>query len=228
MTRDDIVAFLLPVVERLNETGVPFVLVGGVAVPFYLSDDLADHVRPTKDIDVIVAAAKLSQFDRIEERLRKFGFVNHPEIRHRWLLGDTLIDVLPAESDIMVTINRWYPATFDTAEVIEIAPGHGVRIASPACFLATKMEAFSDRGRGDFLASHDLEDFVSVIDGRHSIIEDVAGNCPPDVRDFLRISVKRLLEIREFLDALEGYLPPNRRTEDRLLQLRARLAQFIS
>jgi len=227
MIRDDIIAFLLPVVERLNDADIPFVLVGGVAVPFYLTDDLAGHVRPTKDIDVIVAAANLPQFDRVEERLRRFGFVNHPEIRHRWLLGTTLIDVMPAQSDVMVTINRWYPSTFDTAEVIEIASGHGVRIASPACFLATKMEAFFNRGRGDFLASHDLEDFVAVIDGRQSIIEDVAGNCPPDVRDFLRVSVKQLLENRAFLDALEGYLPPNYRTEDRLRELRARLAKFI-
>jgi predicted nucleotidyltransferase len=227
MTRDDIVSFLLPVVERLNETGIPYVLVGGVAVPFYLSDDLANHVRPTKDIDVIVAAAKLAQFDRVEERLRKFGFVNHPEIRHRWLLGTTLIDVMPAESDIMVTINRWYRSTFETAEVIEIASGHGVRIASPACFLATKMEAFMNRGGGDFLASHDLEDFVSVIDGRHTIIKDLANNCPLEVREFLRTSVKHLLGNRVFLDALEGYLPPNFRTNERLVQLRARLAQFV-
>lgn len=228
MTRDDIVAFLLPVLERLNETGIPFVLVGGVAVPFYLSDDLAEQVRPTKDIDVIVAAAKLAQFDRVEERLRRSGFVNHPKIRHRWFLGATLIDVMPAESDVMVTINRWYPSTFETAEVIEIAPDVGVRIASPACFLATKMEAFINRGGGDFLASHDLEDFVSVVDGRHSIIEDIAGNCPQDVREFLRISVKRLLENQEFLDALEGYLPPNCRTEKRLVQLRSRLVTLKS
>ena len=223
MTKDDIVQILLPVAERLNETGIPYVLVGGITVPFYPPKELTCNVRATKDIDVIVAAARLAQFDRIEERLRLAGFANHPEVRHRWLLGDTLIDVMPVESDIMVTINRWYPATFQTAEVIEIAPGCGVSIASPACFLATKMEAFVNRGRGDFLASHDLEDFVSLLDGRNSIIEDVSRNCPDNVRDFLRISARQLLANDLFLEALEGYLPSQHRTQERVQELISRI-----
>lgn len=223
MTKGDIVAILLPIVSRLNEAEIEFVLVGGVAVPFYLPDELVGHVRPTKDVDVIVAAMKLHQFDRIEERLRRVGFVNHPEVRHRWLVDGALVDVMPVESDIMVTINRWYPATFRTAEPIEISEGVGVLIPSPACFLATKMEAFINRGRGDFLGSHDLEDFVTVIDGRDSLIEDIDRNCPIEVRDFLRATTGRLLANFSFLDVLEGYLAPGYRTEQRLRRLIERL-----
>ncbi len=228
MTKDDVIQVLLPVMERLNATEIPYVLVGGIAVPFYLPDELNLHVRPTKDIDVIVAAVRLAQFDRIEERLREAGFRNHPEVRHRWLLEQTLIDVMPVESDIMPTINRWYPATYQTAEVVEITRGWGALIASPACFLATKMEAFINRGRGDFLASHDLEDFVSVVDGSDSILEDIGKNCPHDVREFLRSSSRQLLAVDGFLDALEGYLPMQHRTQHRLKQLLARLETLAS
>jgi len=32
-------------------------------------------------------------------------------------------------------------------------------------FLATKFAAFDGRGKGDYMASHDLEDIVAVVDG---------------------------------------------------------------
>lgn len=223
MTRDDIVEVLRPVVDRLNETNISYVLVGGITVPFYLASELAGSIRPTKDIDIIVAAVKLAQFDRIEERLRDAGFLNHLEVRHRWLLNGTLIDIVPAESEVLPNVNRWYPVTYSTAEPVEIAPGCGAMMASPACFLATKMEAFIRRGKGDFLASHDLEDFISVIDGRETIEREIAFGCPEEVREFLRLSVRQLLANREFLDAIEGFLPTNFRTHDRLQQLVSRL-----
>ena len=228
MTRDDLVAILLPVVDRLNETDISYVLVGGITVPFYLSDELATNVRPTKDVDIIVAAVRLAEFDRIEEKLRRAGFENHPEVRHRWLLEATLIDIMPVQSDLMQTINRWYPATYQTAEAIEIAPGQGALIASPACFLATKMEAFINRGRGDFLGSHDLEDIVSVIDGRDSLLDDIDRNCPHEVRDFLRVSARQLLNNERFVDAVEGHLPSEHRNEarlDRLIETIRKLGQ---
>ena len=33
-------------------------------------------------------------------------------------------------------------------------------------FMATKIEAFYGRGGDDFLGSHDMEDIITVIDGR--------------------------------------------------------------
>ena len=34
--------------------------------------------------------------------------------------------------------------------------------------------AFSDRGDGDYYDSHDLEDFITVIDGRDNIVAEVS------------------------------------------------------
>ena len=45
-----------------------------------------------------------------------------------------------------------------------------IRVVTAPYFIATKIEAFRGRGRGDFLASHDLEDLIFVIDGRSSIV----------------------------------------------------------
>jgi hypothetical protein len=40
-------------------------------------------------------------------------------------------------------------------------------------FLATKIEAFYNRGKGDFMVSHDMEDMVTLLDGRPELAEEV-------------------------------------------------------
>jgi hypothetical protein len=37
------------------------------------------------------------------------------------------------------------------------------------------MEAFRGRGKMDFQASHDLEDFVAVIEGRETLVQEIAN-----------------------------------------------------
>ena len=39
--------------------------------------------------------------------------------------------------------------------------------------VTSKIEAFHGRGNGDFMASHDMEDIISLIDGRAEIITEV-------------------------------------------------------
>ncbi|MFK5924481.1 MAG: hypothetical protein QM496_20080 [Verrucomicrobiota bacterium] len=227
-TKEAVIEILLPVVERLEDAEIPFVLIGGITVPFYFSDLSIDHFRPTKDVDVIVAATQFLRFEQVEEKLRRVGFRNHPEVIHRWLLGATLVDIMPASSDLMDTINRWYPITFATAEPFELSPAQAALMASPACFLATKMEAFANRGGGDFLGSHDLEDIVSVIDGRPAIVEEVESRCPFEVREFIRDTTKRFLSNHDFMDALEGHLPQEHREPKRLQALIERMQRLSS
>ena len=45
----------------------------------------------------------------------------------------------------------------DAARELEIEPGLRVRVVTAPYFCATKLEAFRGRGKGDYLASHDLE-----------------------------------------------------------------------
>jgi hypothetical protein len=54
------------------------------------------------------------------------------------------------------------------------------------------MEAFRGRGKNDFMASHDLEDFVAVIDGRSTIVAEIA-QAPLDLRLYLADAARRLL-----------------------------------
>ena len=82
-------------------------------------------------------------------------------------------------------------------------------------FIATNLEAFHDRGRGDFLVSHDLEDIVTVIDGRPALSAEV-GAARTDLRTYLREQSRQLTASEDFLDALAGHLPGDAASQARL------------
>jgi len=93
--------------------------------------------------------------------------------------------------------------------------------------VATKLEAFRGRGRGDFLASHDLEDIITVFDGRAELPGEVAESAA-DVRDYIAAELRALLDNPDFLDALSGYLPPDAASQRRRLALEARLRDIAA
>ncbi len=67
------------------------------------------------------------------------------------------------------------------------------------------MEAFRGRGKMDFQASHDLEDFVAVIEGRDTLLQEIAES-PQELRCYLAEAAKTLLAERRFLDVLPGFV----------------------
>lgn len=89
-----------------------------------------------------------------------------------------------------------------------------MRVVTPALFVATKLEAFRKRGRGDVFASHDLEDIVTVIDGRPEIVADV-GAAALEVRAYIASDVRSLLDDADFLEALPGFLLPDAASQAR-------------
>lgn len=97
-----------------------------------------------------------------------------------------------------------------------------LKLVSPVAFLATKHVAFTDRGDGDYYASHDLEDFITVIDGRERIVSetDVA---PAELRRYVIESMRRLLAEPAFDEALPGHLPADSASQRRLPSLRGKL-----
>lgn len=67
------------------------------------------------------------------------------------------------------------------------------------------MEAFPGRGKMDFQASHDLEDFVAVIEGRDTLLREIAES-PLALRLYLAEAAKMLLAESRFLDVLPGFV----------------------
>jgi hypothetical protein len=80
------------------------------------------------------------------------------------------------------------------------------------------MEAFRERGRMDFQASHDLEDFVAVIDGRSTILDEIADS----PGDYLAEVAESLPGESVFLDVLPGFVLD----EGRVPMMRERLSRL--
>jgi len=88
--------------------------------------------------------------------------------------------------------------------------------------LATKLEAFHGRGRKDYLASHDLEDLITVIDGRRELLDEIE-RADAEVKRFIAGELKGLLENTDFLAALPGQLPGDAASQARLPELIQRI-----
>lgn len=70
-------------------------------------------------------------------------------------------------------------------------------------FLATKFEAFGDRGGGDYVADSDMEDVITVLAFRPESAELIAA-AAPEVREYLREQVRQLLARGDIQDIIAG------------------------
>lgn len=145
------------------------VFVGGQVAELLITDPGATRVRPTDDVDVISAVAGRTGYERMAERLRALGFKEDASPGApvcRWRLGEDRVDVMPADEEILGFKNRWYGVGIRTAQGLNLAQDLAIHIVTAPVFLATKWEAFADRGGKDWYGSHDIEDIVAVVAGR--------------------------------------------------------------
>jgi hypothetical protein len=140
----------------------------------------------------------------------------------RWTAAGLQLDVVPTDPEIIGFSNRWYALAAASAMPYELASGQWIRLITAPLFLATKLEAFADRGRGDVWASHDLEDFVTVIDGRSELLDELKC-APASVREYLRNTISDLLAHSDFNLSLTGHLPGDSGSQARLPILRSRI-----
>jgi predicted nucleotidyltransferase len=196
---------LARVATALGDLREKVTFVGGCATALLITDPAAAPVRVTQDVDAIVAVVSLADYHRIGGALRERGFVQtleEGEPPYRWTYAGLKLDLMPTDAGILGFSNRWYEALLRSA-VMMVIGGGAVRVADAPSFVATKLEAFLDRGGGDYLSSHDLEDVLSVVDGRAELVAEL-GRAPPELRDFVAQTFARLLGEEGFDNALPG------------------------
>jgi len=218
---------LVRVARALRRIGlVDVVFVGGATVASYITDPALLAPRVTLDVDVVVDAANRRQFYGIEARLRGAGHLPDPDGPiGRWRIDGVPVDLTPAAGEVLGFTNRWYRLLVDTAVLREIAPALQVRMATPAMFLAAKLEAHRDRGAGDPLMSQDLTDVVSLVNGRASLPAEVR-DMPPEARAFIRSSIHALLADPGFAFVIHAHLPPDDASQGRAASVLERLRQL--
>jgi hypothetical protein len=184
------------------------VFVGGVTLGLLITDKAAAPIRSTDDVDVIAEILTYVDYIAFSERLRHAQFTedtSEEPLTCRWFHGKLKLDVLALSKEVLGYTNIWYERALKHAVRLVLPSGQSIRVITAPYFLGTKMEAFLGRGQMDFLASHDLEDFVAVIDGRSTILKEIADS-PSDVRDYLAEAARSLLSESRFLDVVPGFV----------------------
>jgi hypothetical protein len=202
----------LPLLEEAAEKLAPFlneiVFVGGVTLGILISDPASAPIRGTTDVDVIAEIVTYADYIEFSERLRKQGFAEDTSEESpacRWRSGALKLDVLAIRKEVLGYTNIWYESALNNSMPVKLASGRSIQIIKAPFFLGTKMEAFRDRGQSDFAASHDLEDFIAVIEGREELLTEIEDSSA-ELQDYLAQAAQSLLGESRFQDVLPGFV----------------------
>lgn len=158
--------------EELNKD---VIYIGGAVVSFY-HDRPSVEVRPTDDVDILVELITYNAYAELEKKLRLRGFVNDIEsgVICRYTIQGITVDVMPTSEEILGFANRWYKEAASKSIQIKLPEGPEINIFPAVYFLASKIEAYKDRGKGDGRASTDFDDIVFILNNRTNIWEEMA------------------------------------------------------
>ncbi len=220
---------LMEVAKGLGPLCEKVVFVGGSTVGLYLSDPAASKIRPTDDVDCVIELVTRDGYYKLEEQLRGLGFSHAMEEGApvcRWHYKGLKVDIMPTEGKILNFKNKWYQDGYANSEDIQLQSDQSIRIFNLVYFLASKIEAFLDRGNGDFLASPDMEDIIAVLDGVLDI-EDKILKAPGKVKLYLKRKFSSFLSDERFLESLEGNIVSPSGSSGRVERVKIILGKII-
>lgn len=202
------IARLETVAAALGALVSEVVFVGGATLSFYLDDTYCDDIRPTADVDIVVSVTTRKAYAHLEAKLRDLGFVHCTERDApicRFVIGKIKVDILPSHAQILGFTNAWYADAMADTQEVRLPSGTSIRIFSAPYFLATKIEAFEARGANAFRFSEDIEDIITVLDGRSALEAEIRA-APEKLRAYLRYKFAAFLTAEDFHDAIYGAL----------------------
>jgi hypothetical protein len=211
--------------EKLGPLTSELVFLGGCATALLFTDPAAPPVRVTRDVDVITEVGSLADYHRLGSRLRDQGFQEDQSAGApicRWVGHGVLVDVMPTDPRILGFTNRWYAKAIETAQDYELESKQIIRLVTPVLFIATKLDAFDGRGKQDYVMSHDMEDVISVLDGRPELVAEIQDS-DAELRDCVAHRFALLMDDPQFQDALPGHLPGDAASQARLPELISRI-----
>ena len=149
----------------------------------------------------------LNHWQVLQEKLGELGF--HPDpFGHAicsYKYKDISVDIMSKEEGPFGPSNQWYKIGFENLWTAN-AMDQEINILSAPCYLATKFEAFNNRG-GDYRTSHDFEDIIYVLDNRATIVAEVKDS-QPDVKAFLQEEFRKILKNPQMEEILSAHIHP--------------------
>lgn len=220
------IAIVAEIAQALKEVKENIVFVGGAVVSLYTDDPAADEIRPTQDIDMtLTRIINLSHWQKVQERLGQLGF--HPDpFGHAicsYKYKDILVDIMASEDGPLGPANQWYKIGLENLCTVK-AKEQEIKILSAPCFLATKFEAFNNRGK-DYRTSHDIEDIIYVIDNRTTIVEEVKVS-DERIHSFLKEELSKIVNQNILTEVLLAHTHPLM-IEERLPIIKEKIIQIL-
>lgn len=202
--------------QALGKLKDDVVFVGGATVSLY-ADRMAEEVRATMDVDIVAQIYTRLEYAKLEDELRQLGFTNDTTASFlgRYKLEDLIVDVMPISESILGFSNKWYSEGFETAIEYAIDDHCRVKIFDTPYFIASKIEAFKNRGKNkqgelDGRTSDDFEDIIFVLENRFSVWDEMK-TAQQTVRSYLKKEFAKLMVmpyIEEWIDVHVSYSSP--------------------
>ncbi len=211
--------------KALKELKDQMIFVGGAVVSLY-ADEPTEEVRQTDDIDVTINLINYASWVEMQERLAQLGFSPDPEGHAicSYLYKGISMDIMPSEDGPIGPANTWYKIGFKNLWTHKVED-QTITLLSAPCFLATKFEAFKDRGT-DYRLSHDFEDIIYVLNNRSTIVEEVARD-HLEIKQFLKVELIKIYESVLYDEIISCHVPPLIH-EERLPIIKEKIEQIIA
>ncbi len=194
--------------------------VGGCTTALLLTDEVTEEqVRHTDDVDLIVHVISYAKYHALQDELKKRGFrIVAPNADEdipicAMQLNELRVDIMPDDESVLGFSNRWYKAAMENAFDYQLNDDITIKLVSPDYFVATKLEAWLGRGKGDALTSRDIEDIISLIDGREELIDDLSHSSD-EVKAFISEQFSQLLDDSNFEYAVSSQSNSSQQRED--------------
>lgn len=219
-------ATLAQIASALKELKNQMIFVGGAVVILYVEDEPVEEVRQTDDVDITINLVNYAAWVQMQERLAELGFSPDPKGHTicSYLYKGISIDIMPSEDGPIGPANKWYKVGFENLWTKEVE-GQSIRILSAPCFLATKFEAFKDRGK-DYRTSHDFEDIIYVLDNRTTLINELQKE-PKSIKEFLKEEFLKVYTKSNFEEIIFCHMDPLIYA-DRLPIIKEKIEQIIA
>lgn len=207
-------ALVAQVAIGLEELREKMVFIGGAVISLYTDDPAADEIRPTSDIDMTINLANYAEWAQMQERLSELKFYPDPQGHSicSYKYQNIAIDIMPADDSSIGVSNKWYKPGFKYLQQIEIPDGISINILPSPYFLATKLEAFKDRGHNDFYGSHDFEDIIYLLDNRTTIVEEIMA-ADNDIKEYIKSELSAIQKHPQSGEILAMHIHPLIREE---------------
>ena len=215
------------VAKALQEVNKDVVFVGGSTVALYLNLATANEIRPTDDVDVIIEIFSAAQYSVFSKKL--LGLKFSPDLTKdapicRWKYLGITVDVMPLDEKVLGFSNKFYKSGFKHKEELKLPNGQTIYILPLAYFLASKLEAFYNRGAKDPRFSKDLEDIVALLSEPKKFQTVFEYD---DLVEVIRPLLAKLFNEDNITEAMRGFLQSATVGQFDLIKQRAKLIKPI-